>query len=250
MTKIITTEEEKNNQYSTNAINLLRNSNTGILSTISKKNKDYPFGSFTTFISSRDRTICFYLSDIAQHTINFKANSKACLTISGNKTNDDAQNSERLSLMGDIKLLESNDINYYKNKFHTLFPASKKYADFHGFNFYQLEINSARWIGGFGKIAWLDMKNWVKKIPEWKGAENSIINHMNNDHLNSIISSLNAQHAVKDNTARMIFITIDGYYLQSSKGIFFIQTEKICYNMKEYKKELTKLAIQNRSFEL
>tara|TARA_Y100000589_G_scaffold179942_1_gene170353 strand:+ start:9435 stop:10163 length:729 start_codon:yes stop_codon:yes gene_type:complete len=237
-------------KYTYNAINLLRNSNSGVLSTISKKNNDYPFGSLTTFITCRNRTIYFYLSDIAQHTINFKNNSKACLTILSNKKEDDTQNSQRLTLMGDIKDVAEEDLEYCKNKFHYVFPESKKYAQFHGFNFYQLEINSVRWIGGFGKISWLDLEDWKKNIPEWKNAENSIIDHMNKDHSNSIVSSLNAQHSIKDKNANMIFITIDGYHVKCKKGCFFIQLDKTCNTTDEYRKELIKLAEKYRKYEV
>ena len=242
---------EKMVKYNYNAINVLRNCNSGILSTISKKNKDYPFGSFTTFITGRDRKIYFYLSDIAQHTINFKNNSRACLTISRNKDdNYDVQNCQRLTLMGDIKNVPKENLQYCKNKFFFIFPESKKYLKFHGFNFYQLEINSVRWIGGFGKIAWLDLVNWKKFQPKWKESENSIVNHMNKDHSNSIISSLNAQHSIKDNKAYMIFLTIDGYYAKSKNQIFFIQLDKTCNTTNEYRKELIKLAEKYRKFKI
>ena len=245
----MTLKNDKILEYNYNAVNLLRSCKTGILSTISKMNKNYPFGSFTTFITCRDRTIYFYLSDIAQHTINFTADCRACLTISRETKDNDLQNNERLTLMGDIKIVKE-DLEYCKDKFHAIFPESKKYADFHGFNFYQLEINSVRWIGGFGKIAWLEIEDWRKNNPQWKNKEDSIINHMNMDHSNSIISSLNAQHLIKGYDAKMIFITIDGYYVECKDGIFFIQLDKKCNTINEYRKELIKLAEKYRHFEI
>ena len=241
---------DKEAKYNYKAINLLHSSRSGILSTISKKNKNYPFGSFATFVTARDRTIYFYFSDIAQHTINLKENPKACLTISKSISNEDVQNSQRLSLMGNIKSIKESNKEYCKNKFHEFFPESKKYMNFHGFNFYQLEINSIRWIGGFGKIAWLETEDWKSKDPKWKKHEESIINHMNSDHSNSIVSSLNAQHNIKDHKAKMIFLTKDGYYVKSKKEMLFIQLEQKCNTMQEYKEELINLAKKYRSFEL
>jgi len=242
--------KEKEIKYHFNAVKLLRNSKLGILSTISKKYKDYPFGSLATYVTCRDRSVYFYFSDIAQHTINFKNNKKVCFTIIGNKKNSDLQNNERLSLIGNIYKIDNGEIEYCKDVFHNIFPESKGYEKFHGFNFYRLEINNIRWIGGFGKIAWLESEQWKKNVPEWTGKENSIIEHMNNDHSNSIISSVHAQHKIKDKKSKMIFITIDGYYVKCSKGIYFIQLEKICNNVKEYRKELVKLAKKYRTFEI
>ena len=41
------------------------------------------------------------------------------------------------------------------------------------------------------------------KVPEWLlKASKRIIEHMNDDHSNSIISTLNAQHGIKDKDAK------------------------------------------------
>ena len=237
-------------KYEFNAVNLLRNSQSGVLSTISQRNKGYPFGSFTTFISGRDRSLYFYLSDIAQHTINFKKNSKASLTIVNQKTKGDKQNNQRLSLIGDIIILSKEDIKYYQQKFHCIFPESKKYADFHGFNFYKMEVKDVRWIGGFGKIGWLEINRWKSQLPKWHDRETNIVSHMNDDHQNSIISSLKAQHNIDDENAKMLFLTIDGYYVNCSNGIYFIQIENTCFSSGDYRKELVKLAKLYREHEI
>jgi len=239
-----------NKKYEYNAVKLFRNSQAGVLSTISQRNKGYPFGSYTTFMSGRDRSLYFYLSDIAQHTINFKKNSKASLTIVNQNTKGDKQNSQRLSLLGDITNLTKQETKNYKEKFHIIFPESKKYADFHGFNLYKMELNDIRWIGGFGKIGWLETERWKTQLPEWYSKEKKIVNHMNDDHKNSIISSLKAQHNIEDENAKMLFLTIDGYYVNCSKGIYFVQLDKSCFSSEEYRKELIKLAKLNRKFEV
>ena len=85
---------KRQEEYEKDAINLLRNSSEGVLSTISVRNEGYPFGSFVTYISDVDRSVVIYASNIAQHTINLKENSKSCLTLF--KIDDDLDN-ENLS---------------------------------------------------------------------------------------------------------------------------------------------------------
>ena len=63
--------------FSLEAVKLLRTSKEAVLSTISDKFKGYPFGSFVTFISGKDRSVVIYASNIAQHTINLKKDSKS-----------------------------------------------------------------------------------------------------------------------------------------------------------------------------
>ena len=243
--------KKKENQilsYEFNAVKLFRSSDSAILSTVSAKHQGYPFGSFVTYISGDCRTAYLYLSDIAQHTKNLLNNSKSCLTIIN--IDKDKQNSERLTLLGDLKQLSKDKIEECSNKYYEFFPKSREYAKMHGFNFYQFEISSCRWIGGFGKIAWLKDENWNQLEPEWKKNQESIINHMNEDHSNSICSSLNSQYNIKDKNAKMVFLTVDGYYVSSNEKLYFIQFRRTAFSSKEYKENLVALAHQNRKFEL
>ena len=73
---------------------------------------------------------------------------------------------------------------------------------------------------------------------------------MNEDHSNNISSALNAQHSIKDNEAKMLSLSIDGYYIKSNEEIYFISFEEICINAKEYKDMLVKQANDYRAYEL
>ena len=240
----------KQKEYEKDAVSLLRNASEGVLSTISVRNDGYPFGSFVTFVTDVDRSILIYASNIAQHTINLKEDSKSCLTLFKIDDDFDKQNSSRMTLLGDLKSLPNEEVETVKNRFENFLPESKKYAAMHDFNFYRLHINQVRWIGGFGKIAWLDAKKWEQHKPKWSSNESSIIEHMNEDHSNNISSALNAQHSIKDNEAKMLSLSIDGYYIKSIEEIYFISFEEICINAKEYKDMLVKQANDYRAYEL
>ena len=224
------------------AVSLYRGSDNGILSTVSKKHDDYPFGSFVTYVTSSARTAYLYLSDLADHTKNLHHSSKSSLTILKLNTNGDKQNSERLTIMGDLVPVSENELDSCKKRYYQMLPESKMYAKMHDFNFYKIQIKNVRWIGGFGKIAWLDVSNWVDKLPKWSKSEGGIIEHMNEDHSDTIVAALKAQHGVNDKTARMVQLTIDGYYLRTQSKLFFIKFPIVCYNSKEYKDALVALA--------
>ena len=224
------------------AVSLYRGSDNGILSTVSKKHDDYPFGSFVTYVTSSARTAYLYLSDLADHTKNLHHSSKSSLTILKLNTNGDKQNSERLTILGDLVPVSENELDSCKKRYYQMLPESKMYAKMHDFNFYKIQIKNVRWIGGFGKIAWLDVSNWVDKLPKWSKSEGGIIEHMNEDHSDTIVAALKAQHGVNDKTARMVQLTIDGYYLRTESKLFFIKFPIVCYNSKEYKDALVALA--------
>ena len=235
-------------EYERLAINLMRNCREGVLSTVSKKYEGYPFGSFVTFISGADRSIIFYASDIAQHTINLKNNSKACITLF-NLSEGDKQDSARLSLLRDVKKIED-DIDEISRPFIEFFPESSQYSNMHDFNFYKLNISQVRWIGGFGKIAWLSSTNWNPTKPKWLKQENSMVKHMNEDHSNSIVSTLNAKLGIKDKRAKMLRLTMDGYYVSSKNKIYFVDFNLPCFTVKQYRDKLVEQAKEYRDFEL
>ena len=90
----------------------------------------------------------------------------------------------------------------------------------------------------------------VKNKPEWTYNEQVIIEHMNSDHTNSIVSTLNAQHGIKDPEAIMKSLDVNGYYVLSCNKTYFIKFEKSCNTTSEYKDELIKQAKKYRNFEL
>jgi len=240
----------KKTKYEKEAVRLYRTANSAILSTISKKFQGYPFGSFITYVSDKNRTLFIYTSDIAQHTINLKNDSKSCVTLFKLDTDLDKQNSSRLTLIGDLAEVPKYDLADCKKRFEKFLPQSKQYASMHDFNFYKLKISQARWIGGFGEIAWLDPKNWNDSIPKWSKNEDMIIEHMNEDHSNVIHSALNAIYGIKDCNAKMFALSIDGYYILSKEEIYFISFDKPIFKQLDYRKALVKQAKEYRSFEL
>ena len=240
----------KTKKYELEAVNLYRSNNAAILSTISKKYEGYPFGSFITYVSDKNRTLLMYTSDIAQHTKNLKTNSKACVTIFKLDTEYDKQNSSRLTLMGDLKDVSEDSVEECQERFVKFLPESKKYSSMHDFKFYKLEISRIRWIGGFGDIAWLNPKNWQDDQPRWAKDEKMMIDHMNDDHANVLQSALHAQHGIKDKKVNMIALSIDGYYVESKEDIYFISFEAPVFKPLDYRKVLVKQAKDYRSFEL
>ena len=228
-------------KFENDAVNLMRSQNVAVLSTLSKKYDDFPFGSFITYITGLDRSIYIYASDIAEHTKNILKNSKSCLTIFKIKENEDKQNSSRLSIMGDFKKIQKKeDIENCAKRFFKFLPDSKSYSDMHDFNFYIMKPNKIRWIGGFGEISWLKDKFWSSGIPDWSKNEDSIVSHVNNDHRDVIVATLNGIHNIHDKNAEVLNLCIDGYYLRSNNQILFIPFENPCENSKQVRDEFIK----------
>ena len=92
----------------------------------------------------------------------------------------------------------------------------------------------------------------TKKItPDWLEADSArIIQHMNEDHSKSIVSTLHAQHDIKDSKAKMEKLAIDGYYVLTQGKSLFLSFENRCENVNEYKTELVKHARMYKEYEI
>ncbi len=89
------------------------------------------------------------------------------------------------------------------------------------------------------------------KIPEWlTNVANGIIEHMNKDHSNSIVSTLHAQHGIKDKNAQMSKLEVNGYYAISKNKLYFLEFKKSCNSLKHYKTELIRNAKKYRKYEI
>ena len=89
------------------------------------------------------------------------------------------------------------------------------------------------------------------KIPEWLSEiSKDVIEHMNKDHSNSIVSTLHAQHGIKDKDAKMSKLEVNGYFTVSNEKLYFIDFENTCKSMGQYKNELIRNAKKYRNYEL
>ena len=131
---------------------LSRTHHSGVLGTHSTSMPGYPFGSVVPYYLTPAGDAIIYISDIALHTRNIKANDKVSLTIF-DAGEDDSQANGRVTIMGSAELAKQNDV---KAQYFRLFPQAKKYEQTHDFNFYVIRTERVRFIGGFGKIHWVD----------------------------------------------------------------------------------------------
>ena len=89
-----------------------------------------------------------------------------------------------------------------------------------------------------------DLPKWLSK------ASYRIIEHMNDDHSNSIVSTLNAQHGIMDEKAKIEKLEVNGYFALSNEKFYFLEFENVCNSAEEYKTELIKHAKKYRNYEI
>lgn len=161
---------------------LLKSTNYGVMSTISKDVEGYPFGSHMPYCLDSNGNLLIYISTLAQHTKNLDANPKCSLTIIEPNPSH-IQNSARLTYIGNASRVKEEEFEEAYRHYVTYFPNAKRYRETHDFHIYKVEPVKIRYIGGFGKIFWIETDELFPENLFNNTAKEQILTHMNEDHV-------------------------------------------------------------------
>ena len=114
-----------------------------------------PMASMVGYAMGEDASVIYlHLSRLAAHTGNLLANGKAALVISDADTNaEDPQELARVTLQGKCVVAARGGEEYFTAKTQYLqnLPASERLFDFADFQLFRLDVESARFVGGFAQ---------------------------------------------------------------------------------------------------
>lgn len=139
---------------------LIEQQNFGVLSTYSVAVEGFPFGSVTPYSLTETYNPLIFISNLAQHTKNIAQDDRVSLTILENLQDgtEDPQKHGRASILGRAIPLETtgaeNEAKY--QRYFQQFPEAEGYQNTHGFQLYEIKPVRVRFIGGFGKIFWVE----------------------------------------------------------------------------------------------
>ena len=187
---------------------------TATLCTMSIEPIGYPYGSFVTYALNKGNPI-FLISGLAEHTKNLEEDSKSSLLVAeAGEGNPLALG--RVTLMGDCKRLDEGDRKEVREIFLSKNPDAKFYIDFKDFFFYMLEVSEVRYIGGFGRMSWVTYEQWFQaEADPMIPYANDIIEHMNDDHADSMVLYCKAMSKATD-TSSAVMTQIDRYGFEMS----------------------------------
>jgi putative heme iron utilization protein len=159
------------------ARSLVAGQRTGALSTLTEEG--FPYGSYVTFAVDGDAPV-FLVSTMAAHTKNLQRDGRASLLVHEQGAADPLANG-RVTLVGRCSKL--GEATTARDAFLQAHPQSSYYVDFKDFAFWKLAVESVRYIGGYGRMSWVELDAWcaAEADPIVAGAA-AIIEHMNDDH--------------------------------------------------------------------
>jgi putative heme iron utilization protein len=172
---------------------------TGTLCTLAHEPEGYPYGSFVTVAFDNGDPV-FLISGLAEHTKNLERDPRASLLVAESGADDPLANG-RVTILG-LCARVAGDGGSARAAFLAAHPNASYYADFRDFAFWKLGAASVRYIGGYGRMSWVDEAEWRNAEPDPLGAAAAgILAHMNADHADAMVLYCKAFSKATDVTA-------------------------------------------------
>ncbi len=192
----------------------VRGQHSGVLSTLSQRLGGYPFGSVAPFILDHAGRPVILISDIAEHTKNIVADPRVSLIVQ--PYSPDMQVNGRVTIVGEARRVDAKEsIGPRYLRFH---PQAETYFAMHDFQFYRIEPLRIRYIGGFGRIHWVEPAAYLCPDSPLAEQEDAIVAHMNADHGDNLRAYCSHVHAVETSAATLLGIDPDGFDVRADSG--------------------------------
>jgi len=188
---------------------------TGTLCTLATDLAGAPYGSLVTYAMDGPSPV-FFISELAEHTKNLRADARASLLVAESGEGDPLAKG-RVTLLGHAHgLSDRHERDVAHAAYLSAHPNAAYYIDYSDFAFWRLDVESVRYIGGYGRMSWIDVADWCAGQPDPIAPHASaIIDHMNADHADAMVTFCRAFTRATD-TAAATMTGIDRYGFEMS----------------------------------
>jgi putative heme iron utilization protein len=196
----------------------------GSLSTLSRKQPGFPFGSVMPYgLDDRGRPI-FLISTMAMHRQNLQADPRASLLVTQNDADagGDPLGSSRVTLLGNVLPLPTSEVAEARKLYLARYANSKYWVDFEDFSFYRMDAVDVYYVGGFGVMGWVSASEYDGAQPDpLADSMAEIIQHMNADHKDALVLLARVFARIESQEAKMTAVDRLGFHarLKTQDGI-------------------------------
>lgn len=194
----------------------------GSLSTVSRKQPGFPFGSVMPYGLDASGRLIFLISTMAMHTQNLKADPRAGLLVTQPDASGDPLGASRVTVVGNVLPIPATEVPDARVLYLERYANSKYWVDFEDFSFYRMEVVDVYYVGGFGVMGWVDASDYNQAQPDpLADTAAGIIEHMNADHKDALIGLTRAYAGIESQEATMTAVDRLGFHvrLKTSEGV-------------------------------
>jgi len=224
----------------------------GSLSTLSRKQPGFPFGSAMPYgLDDQGRPI-FLMSTMAMHTQNLQADPRASLLVTQDDAGDDPLGASRVTLVGNVLPISQSEVAEARKLYLARYANSKYWVDFEDFSFYRMDVVDIYYVGGFGVMGWVSASEYIRSQPDpLADSMAEIIQHMNAEHKDALVLLARRFAGIEPQEATMTTVDRLGFHmrLKTQDGI---RGARIAFlrevsNAAETRKVLVEMVQQARS---
>jgi heme iron utilization protein len=187
----------------------------GSLSTQSRKQPGFPFGSVMPYgLDAHGRPI-FLISSMAMHTQNLQADPRASLLVTQPDASGDPLGASRVTLLGNVLNIPAQEIAEARQLYLERYANAKYWVDFDDFSFFRMEVVDVYYVGGFGVMGWVQASDYAQAQPDpLADAAAAIIEHMNTDHKDALILLARVLAGMEAEDAAMTSVDRLGFHVR------------------------------------
>jgi len=201
--------------FAERARTLTYSSRVGSLSTLSRKQPGFPFGSVMPYgLDDQGRPV-FLISTMAMHTQNLQADPRASLLVTQDDAGGDPLGASRVTLVGNVLPLPESEVAEARKLYLARHANSRYWVDFEDFSFYRMHIVDVYYVGGFGVMGWVSASDYDGSQPDpLADSMAEIIQHMNADHKDALVLFARKFARIESQEATMIAVDRLGFNLR------------------------------------
>lgn len=187
----------------------------GSLSTLSRKQPGFPFGSVMPYgLDDHGRPI-FLVSTMAMHTQNLQADPRASLLVAQEDAGGDPLGASRVTLVGNVLPIPGSDVAEARKLYLARYANSKWWVDFEDFSFYRMDVVDVYYVGGFGVMGWVSASEYDRSQPDpLVDSMVEIIQHMNADHKDALVLLAREFARIESQKATMTAVDRLGFHVR------------------------------------
>ena len=187
----------------------------GTLSTLSRRCAGFPFGSLMPYALDTAGRPLFLISNMAMHTQNLRADARPSLFVGETAADGDLLGTARATLVGPAEPVPQDDLAEARRLYLLRHEGSRYWVDFSDFHFFRLQPQEVYYVGGFGRMGWVEAADYLAAAPDpLAGAAAGILAHMNADHGDAMLLLARMHAGIEASEAAMTSVDRLGFALR------------------------------------
>ncbi len=187
----------------------------GSLSTLSRKQQGFPFGSVMPYGLDDHGLPVFLISTMAMHTQNVQADPRSSLLVTQLDASGDPLGASRVTLLGNVLPVPESEVAEARKLYLARYANSKYWVDFEDFSFYRMDVVDVYYVGGFGVMGWVSASEYYRGQPDpLADTATDIIQHMNADHGDALVLLARAFAGIESQEVAMTSVDRLGFHVR------------------------------------